>query len=210
MFVLLKNANVYAPAPLGRQDVLIAGEKIVKISPSLLEYEGIRDVKILDAGGAVVTPGYIDLHEHVTGGGGEQGPISRVPEVRLRELIESGVTTVVGLLGTDGITRSLENLLAKVRALQQEGITAYMLTGSYAYPTICLTGSVERDIVLIGEVVGAKVAVSDHRGSNPTGEELIRLASEVRRGAMLAGHGGILCMHMGGRRSRYGRDLLCA
>ncbi len=198
MLKLLKNADVYAPEHLGRRDILIAGERIAALAPSLAEYEGIGSVEVLDIRGDAVVPGYIDLHEHVTGGGGEQGPASRVPELGLCELIESGVTTSVGLLGTDGITRSLGNLLAKVRALREEGITAYMLTGSYAYPAATLTDSVERDIVLIGEIVGAKVAVSDHRGSNPTGEELIRLASEVRRGSMLAGRAGILCMHMGG------------
>ena len=130
MLKLIKNASVYAPQPLGRQDILIADEKIVRLAPDLHEYETLPDVEVLDAGGKRVAPGLIDLHVHVTGGGGEQGPASRVPEIQLSELIESGVTTVLGLLGTDGTSRSVENLLYKARALQQEGITAFMLTGS--------------------------------------------------------------------------------
>lgn len=33
------------------------------------------------------------------------------------------------MLGTDGITRSLLGLLAKVRALNEDGITAYFMSG---------------------------------------------------------------------------------
>ena len=50
---------------------------------------------------------------------------------------------MVGLLGTDGITRSVENLLAKVKALREEGITAYCLTGSYGWPSVTVTGDPE-------------------------------------------------------------------
>jgi len=57
----------------------------------------------------------------ITGGGGEQGPVSRTPEIRLSELTLNGVTTVVSPLGTDGISRSLENLLFKCRAREHYG-----------------------------------------------------------------------------------------
>ena len=122
----------------------------------------MKACSVLDACGMTVTPGLIDLHVHVTGGGGEQGPASRVPEITLSELLTNGVTTCVGLLGTDGITRSLENLLAKCQALNEEGMTCYMLTGSYQYPTQTITGSVIKDIALFDEIIGAKVAISDH------------------------------------------------
>lgn len=70
-------------------------------------------------------------------------------------------------LGTDGITRSLENLVAKARALTEEGMTVYTLTSSYGYPPTTLTGSVERDIVLIPPMIGVKVPrYLDHRSSN--------------------------------------------
>jgi len=66
---------------------------------------------------------------HITGGGGELGPASRTPEAKVNELIEGGLTTVVGVLGTDCISRSLENLVVKCRALNDEGVTAFMYTG---------------------------------------------------------------------------------
>lgn len=72
-----------------------------------------------------------------------------------------------------------------------------MLTGSYQFPSPTLTGSVLRDIGLIDRVVGCKLALSDHRSSNVTVQELIRLASDVRMGGMISGKAGILTIHMG-------------
>ena len=197
MIKLLKNARVYAPAPLGVKDILIVGEKICRIDDRIEGYEGLPDVEVFDLEGRTLVPGYIDLHVHITGGGGEQGPTSRVPESQLSVFVENGITTVVGLLGTDGITRSIENLVAKARALTEEGITAYALTSAYGYPPITMTGSVEKDIMMVPPIIGVKVAVSDHRSSNPTGEELIRLATAARRAGLLSCTPGLVTMHMG-------------
>ena len=56
--------------------------------------------------GLVCTPGLVDLHVHLAGGGGEAGPASRTPEAALSQLIQSGLTTVVGVTGTDSVMRS--------------------------------------------------------------------------------------------------------
>ena len=198
MIKVLKHGTVYAPEKLGQRDVLIAGEKILRIAEHIDEYDNLTEVEVIDMSGKTIVPGYIDLHEHITGGGGEQGPGSRCPEMKLSELVQSGVTTVLGRLGTDGVTRSVENLLAKCKSLNEEGITAYMLTGAYGYPSNTLLGSVERDVMLIAECVGVKVAVSDHRSSNPDAKELANLATDARRGGLLGGRAGITVMHMGG------------
>ena len=195
--LVIKQARLYAPEPEGVQDILVEGGKIARIAPSIDEYDGIGEVEKLQLDGRRLAPGYIDCHEHITGGGGEQGPRTRVPEARLSTIFQCGVTTVLGLLGTDGITRSLENLQAKCQALNEEGLSCYMLTGSYANPGPTLTGDVERDIMLIHEVIGVKVAMSDHRSSNITGEELIRLGTLARRGGMLAGCAGLVTIHTG-------------
>ena len=60
----------------------------------------------VDAAGLLIAPGFVDMHQHVCGGGGEAGPASRTPEAALSQLLRGGVTTVVGLLGTDTVTRS--------------------------------------------------------------------------------------------------------
>ena len=73
-----------------------------------------------------------------------------------------------------------------------------MLTGAYGYPTTTLLGSVERDVLLISECVGVKIAVSDHRSNNPDAKDLARVATDARRGGMLGGRAGITVMHMGG------------
>ncbi len=202
---LIKNADVYMPEHLGMRDILIEGDKLFKILPAIQGYEELDGVEVFDANGAVTVPGYMDLHIHITGGGGEQGPASRVPEIPLTELTKNGVTTVIGLLGTDGISRSLENLLFKCRALNEEGVTCYMLTGSYQYPSVTITGSVINDIALIDRVVGVKVALNDHRSSNITVQELIRLGSDARLGGMLSGKPGVVTIHMGNGKECFSR-----
>ena len=197
MIKLIKNADVYAPEHIGIRDILVVGEKICRIAEHIDGYDDLPEAEIYDASGMKALPGYIDMHVHITGGGGEQGPSSRVPESQLSVFTTNGITTVVGLLGTDGITRSVENLVAKARALTEEGITAYALTSSYGYPPTTITESVEKDIMMIPPIIGVKVAVSDHRSSNPTGEELIRLATQARRGGLLSGTAGLVTMHMG-------------
>lgn len=202
MMKLLKNANIYTPSSIGKKDILIEGEKILRIVDHIDGYENLPDVEIYDLNGKNVVPGYIDMHVHITGGGGEQGPASRVPESSLSVFFKNGITTAVGLLGTDGITRSVENLVAKARALTEEGMTVYALTSAYGYPPTTITGSVEKDIVMIPPMIGVKVAVSDHRSSNPSGDDLIALATAARRAGLLSGTPGLVTMHMGSGKGR--------
>ena len=193
--LLMKNAEVYNPKYIGKKDVLVCGKKIVLVEDNIPELP--IACEIIDAEGMRLIPGLIDQHIHVTGGGGEGSFHTRTPELNLSELIEGGITTVVGLLGTDGITRTVENLYAKVAALNEEGVTAYMLTGAYDYPSPTITGAVERDITFIKEIIGAKLAISDHRAPNVSVRELIQLASKTRVAGMLSGKPGIVTLHMG-------------
>lgn len=202
MIKLLKNAQVYAPEPLGMKDILIVGDKVCRIEDKIEGYEGLPDVEVYDLAGKKLLPGYIDMHVHVTGGGGEQGPASRVPESQLSVFLQNGITTCVGLLGTDGITRSIENLVAKARALTEEGITVYTLTNYYAYPPTTVTGSVEKDIVMLTPMIGVKVAASDHRSSNPTAEDLIALGVQARRAGLVSNTAGLVTIHMGSGKAR--------
>lgn len=194
-FLLIKNANVYAPEELGLHDILICNEKITVIGEKLSF--NLPNMRVIDVQGKKVVPGFLDQHVHITGGGGESSFHSRIREIDVTDILKSGVTTVVGLLGTDGLSRSVENLVAKTKALNEDGITAQCLTGSYEVPTVTLTGSVMRDIAFIQEVIGLKIAISDHRCSIPTRQELCRLASQVRIASMLSGKPGIICMHTG-------------
>ncbi len=205
MLLCVKNADVYSPAPLGRNDILICNDRILAIQPDI---DGLpQSCRIIDAAGRRVIPGLIDQHVHITGGGGESGFTSRVPELRFSDSVRAGVTTLVGLLGTDSRTRSVQNLLAKTKALNEEGITAYCLTGAYEIPSPTLTGSVGDDIMFLQEVIGVKVAISDHRSSNLTKEEMIKLASEARIAGLLSKKPGVVHMHTGSGRQGLGMIL---
>ncbi|MCI6466234.1 MAG: beta-aspartyl-peptidase [Faecalicatena sp.] len=197
--LLIKNAEVYAPEYVGRKDVLVCGEKIECIADEIDRLPVA--CHILNGKGLKLVPGLIDQHVHVTGGGGEGGFHTRTPELQLSELISSGITTVVGLLGTDGTTRSVENLYAKTAALNEEGVTAYMLTGAYGYPSPTITGAADKDVIFIESVLGMKLAISDHRSPHVTIEELIQIASKIRVAGMLSRKPGILVLHMGDARS---------
>lgn len=201
--ILFKNCQLYAPESLGQKDVFVAGNQIIAIDDKL-EAPGGYDVKVIDCKGLRMLPGLIDAHVHIAGAGGEGGPASRTPEMQLSHMLEAGVTTVIGCLGTDGMTRNLESVLMKAKGLKQEGVSAWMYTGSYQVPPPTIMGDVGRDISLIEEVIGVgEIAISDHRSSFPTTEELIRLVRHARVGGMLGGKAGIVNIHMGDARNPF-------
>ncbi|RDY28270.1 beta-aspartyl-peptidase [Romboutsia weinsteinii] len=193
--ILIKNVAVYSPKYIGRKDVFVSGGKISLIDDNI-NFEN-KKIKIIDGSRKILTPGFIDQHVHITGGGGEGSFSTRAPEITLTKLTTAGITTVVGLLGTDGTTRSVENLVAKAKGLKEEGITVFVHTGSYEYPTVTLTDSIKRDIAFIDEIIGVKLALSDHRSPNVSSDELKRVASDARVAGMLSGKAGIVVLHMG-------------
>lgn len=198
MLTILKNAKVYTPKPIGHQDLLVAGGRIVQIAPKIELTASGCPVSEFDLEGSIVTPGLIDQHVHLLGGGGEGGPTTMTPEAKLSDLTAAGVTTVVGCLGTDGVTRHVDSLLAKARALSQEGISAFILTGAYQVPPPTITGRIMSDIMLLEQVIGVgEIAIADHRSAQPTRNELARIAAEARVGGMLAGKGGKVTLHVG-------------
>jgi len=198
--LLVKNGFIFAPEPLGEMDILVAGTSIAAVEKDIPE-SAVKtldpDATVVDAKSLWVAPGLIDSHIHFNGAGGENGPQFRTPPLQLSSFIRAGITTAVAPLGTDGMCRSLRELLAKSRGLDNEGITAYMYTGSYAVPPVTITESVLTDIVLIDKVIGTKIALADHRSSHPTVEELRRLISDSRVAGIISGKAGIVEAHMG-------------
>lgn len=193
--ILIKNADVYAPEHLGTRDIFLAGGKIVAMAEKL--DVTLPDLEVIDAAGYIVAPGLVDQHIHITGGGGEGGWHSRCPELVFSELVKAGVTTFLGVSGTDSMTRSVENLLAKVRGLKNEGASGWMWTSNYAYPVTTITKDVRTDMLAIPEVLGVKIALGDHRSSFPNQHEIMQILADVRVSGMLTGKTGFLHVHLG-------------
>lgn len=195
---LLTNLELFAPEPLGRRHLLVAGGRIVWIGESVPALDGALGAEAVDLAGRRVIPGLIDAHVHLTGGGGEAGFETRVPPVPLTRFTLGGITTVVGLLGTDDLTRAPADLLATTRGLNALGLSAYCFTGGYHLPPVTVTGSVRGDIVHCDPVLGVgEVALSDHRSSQPTLEQLLQVAAEAHVAGLMTGKAGIVHLHMG-------------
>lgn len=198
MLTLIKNAQVYSPSPLGKMDVLIANGKIAEISPHISLQSNIDCVEYIDLHGAILVPGFVDALVHFAGGGGEGGFAYRTPELNFNDAVAAGVTTLVGALGTDSVTRSPIQVLGKARELSAMGLSCYCYTGSYHLPVKTITGSIEQDIILIPEMIGVgEIAIADHRASQASLQDFIDVVAEARVAGLLAGKKGISFFHIG-------------
>src|SRR5215207_10962161 len=209
--VLVDGGDLYVPEASGRGAILTLDGKVAAVGTldragieKALDLLGVQ-LEVLDAVGCVVAPGLIDPHEHLLGSSGERGFSSRAPEIFCVELIAGGITTVVGTLGTDNTMRTMADLLAKVKALEEEGLTARMYSGGYTLPPMTLMGSLRNDLMFIEQVIGAgEVAVSDRRARQPEPRELASAVTEAYVGGMLSRKAGVTHLHVGEREERLG------
>jgi len=213
MLTLIENGEVYAPRPLGRQSVLLVDGRIGVVGQVDAAGAGALglEIEVIDAAGCVVTPGLIDPHEHILGGSGEEGFATQSPEITLSEIVTCGITTVVGCLGLDTTMKTLPGLLAKVKGLREEGLSAYMWSGGYNVPPTTLTDSIRNDILFVEEVIGCgEVAISDERSTDPMPHELARLVNTTYAGGKLSRKAGVTHFHVGESERRLGclRELL--
>jgi beta-aspartyl-dipeptidase (metallo-type) len=201
MLTLIENGEVYAPEPRGRQPVLLVGDRVARVGetdPRVAAPILGLELEVIDASGCYVVPGIIDPHSHLIGGSGEEGFASRTPEIQLSEIVTQGITTVVGVLGVDATTRPPISLLAKVKGLKEEGMTAFLYTGHYGIPPATFSGSVRNDLMIVEEVIGVgEIAISDHRSPQPSTEELARVVVDSHVGGMLSRKAGVTHFHVG-------------
>lgn len=203
MITVIRNAEIYGPKYLGKKDVVIVGDKFEGIYDKVNIPNNFVNINEIDAEGKIMFPGFIDCHVHILGGGGEGGFVTRTPEIMLSDLTTAGITSVVGCLGTDSVCRSVSSLIAKVKSLEEEGITAYCYTGSYDVPVKVITKSIKEDLMIIDKVIGVgEIALSDHRSSQPTYDEFIKVVSQARVGGILSGKAGIVNIHLGDGKRR--------
>jgi beta-aspartyl-dipeptidase (metallo-type) len=211
--ILIENGTVYAPEPQGRRSVLILGDKLVKLGDvdrRALDALGLA-YEVIDATDCIITPGLIDPHIHLLGGSGERSFSSQTPEIYLHELVTAGITTVVGCLGVDTSMKTMAGLLAKAKALREEGLTAFIWSGGYDVPPVTITKSVRDDLMFIDEVIGAgEIAISDVRATSHDLHALARLVSDAYIGGLLSGKAGVTHIHVGDESARLKplRDLV--
>jgi beta-aspartyl-dipeptidase (metallo-type) len=200
MLTLIHNGEVYAPKPLGKQDILLANgtiEKIGSVDRWKLDALGLEH-EVVDATGCVITPGLIDPHEHLLGGSGEGSLALQTPMLFIDEICRAGVTTVVGCLGVDTTMKTLAGLLARVKALKEEGLSAYIWTGGYNVPPTTMLGDVRQDMMFIEECIGAgEVAISDERSMAPDAHALAHVVFDAHIGGLLTGKAGLTHFHVG-------------
>lgn len=198
MLQLLLNADVFAPEPLGLRHLLVAGGRIAWLGDTVPDLPSALGVERTDLEGRRVIPGLIDCHVHVTGGGGEAGPLTRVPPLAPSTISRWGVTTVVGLLGTDDVIRTPAELVVTTLGLRDAGLSAWCWTGGYHVPPATVTGSVRGDLALVDCVIGVgELAIADHRSSQPSTAELLRVAADAHVGGLMAGKAGVVHLHVG-------------
>ena len=205
MLTLIENGEIYAPARLGRQDVLMLNNRIAKVGE--IDRRALASLKleldVIDASDCFVTPGFIDPHQHLLGGSGEKGFSTQTPEIYASELALAGITTVVGCLGVDTTTKTMPALLAKAKGLNEEGLTAYLWSGGYSVPPTTIMSSVREDLLFISEVIGAgEVAISDERSTAPDPLELSKLVKDAYVGGLLSKKCGVTHFHVGEERAR--------
>jgi beta-aspartyl-dipeptidase (metallo-type) len=205
VFTLIEGGEIYDPEPRGRGSLLMVNGRVAQVGAvdgGAVAALGLP-CEVVDARGCVVTPGFIDPHEHLIGAGGEEGFASRTPEVTLEEILLSGLTTVVGCLGTDTITRSLKALAARTAQLEQAGVSAFMYTGGFPVPTPTITPTIMEDLTLIAPVIGVgEIAIADNRAVAPALQELAKLVSAAFLGGLMAGKAGVTHFHTGPGESR--------
>lgn len=198
MITVIKNINVYVPEKLGKKDVVIVNDKIEGIYDNLNIPDNFVNISVIDGKGKILFPGFLDCHVHIIGGGGEGGFKTRTPEISIVSLIEAGITTVVGCIGTDGICRNMRSLIAKANGLEEEGITSYCYTGSYEIPVKTITDSIKGDLMMVDKIIGVgEVALSDHRSSQATYQDFVNTVAQARVGGILSGKAGIVNVHLG-------------
>jgi beta-aspartyl-dipeptidase (metallo-type) len=200
MLTLIENGEIYSPEPLGKISILLGAGKIFKIGAINRKAIESLDIEldVIDATDCVVTPGFIDPHDHLLGGSGEKGFASQTPEIYPSELVSAGITTVVGLLGVDTTMKTMAGLLAKAKALKEEGMSAYLWTGGYDVPPTNIIGTPRNDIMFIEEVIGSgEIAISDERSTDHVPQQLAKLVIDTHNGGMLAKKAGVTHFHVG-------------
>jgi beta-aspartyl-dipeptidase (metallo-type) len=202
MFKLIHQGHIFSPEDQGINDVLICGDKIVRIEKDLYQLGKQLEAEVIPAAGKVVTPGFIDQHVHFLGGGDYEGPAGATTDILFSSLPKSGITTVVGCLGSDDTARNMLDLMRRARDIEKLGITTYLYSGSFNVPCPTITGNVRRDVMMIDKVLGVKFAISEVMASLASIMEMAEAAKDAYLGGLISGKKGLTHIHVGKKPER--------
>ncbi len=202
MFKLIHEGHVFTPEDRGINDVLICGDKIVRIEKNLYPLAKPLGAEIIPAAGKFVVPGFIDQHVHFLGGGDYEGPAGATTDIPFSSLPKSGITTVVGCLGSDDIARNMLDLMRRARDIEKLGISTYLYSGSFNVPCPTITGNVRRDVMMIDKVLGVKFAVSEVMASLSSIAEMAEASKDAYLGGLISGKRGLTHIHVGKKPER--------
>src|SRR5207247_7982684 len=106
-------------------DILIRDGKVAGLGPDVKAYDGPGAPRVIDATGLFVMPGIIDTHSHFAiAGGVNESSLSVVPEVRVRDVIESEDVQIYRALAGGVTTSRVLHWSANVIGGQDAVITA--------------------------------------------------------------------------------------
>ncbi len=199
MWILIENGEVYGPSPLGRQSLLVSGERIARVGGvARREVEALGiEIQVVDAAGCIVIPGIVDPHQNPLGESSPHGLGERSALVRASDLAAGGVTTGVGCLGVDAGTTTMKALLARATVLREQGPDVHVWTGGSRVRATLLESACA-DLVTFADVIGTG-EVADFHGSIRDPRALASLASDAYLGGTLSGKAGVTHLHLEGR-----------
>jgi dihydroorotase/N-acyl-D-amino-acid deacylase len=189
--LLLRNGRIVdgTGSPWYRGAIAIRGDTIVRIAPFITG----TAARVIDVGGQVIAPGFIDIHTHATRG------IFEVPTAD--NYVRQGVTTLME--GPDGSSPvPLAPLLAKLAALQKSvNIGSFIGQGSVREAVICTVnrkpaaGELEKMRALVEQgmkegAFGLSSGLFYVPGTFTSTEEVVELAKVAGR------FGGLYISHM--------------
>jgi beta-aspartyl-dipeptidase (metallo-type) len=202
MFKLIHQGHVFSPEDQGIKDVLICGDKIVRVGNDLYNLCKHLDAEVIPASGNIVVPGFIDQHVHFLGAGDYEGPGGATTDIPFGTLPKSGITTAVGCLGSDDTARNMIDLMRRARDIEKLGITTYLYSGSFNIPSPTITGNVRRDVMMIDKVLGVKFAISEPMASLSSIREMAEVAKDAYLGGLISGKKGLTHIHVGKKSER--------
>ena len=160
-----------------RADVVVSGKAVVAVADGLSAPAGAR---VLDAGGCIVCPGFVDLHTHLREPGHEE---AETVETGTRAAARGGYTAVVAMPNTDPPIDSA-SVVREIQELARRALCDVEVAGAIT------VGRAGERLAPLAEMAGLGVRLFTDDGAGVQDGRLMRRAFEYARplGVVLAQH----------------------